>query len=265
MGFNGGFEDAVRDEAGRTVPALWRIRRTSNAGFARDTQFARTGRASGRIDGVVTGTGPDAAFAIAPPDPAVQQGDRSTVTGFAQATSKCGEVRFSHPLVHGRGARRRRRSVRAGRMRHARLAAAACDRSRPLRCRLRRPLSTRRGHCWTRVVRRRLVRMRTRKRTRNAQSTVAGWGLKPRDEGRGFALADTSGSRFPVSGYGADATTSATIELRTSFTPASLRPSAALLDPRFSASASSSCPSIRSFAAVAGRRHPALVIAVTNS
>jgi len=91
-GFNGGFEDAVRDEAGRTVPALWRIRRTSNAGFARDTQVVRTGRASGRIDGVVTGTGPDAAFAIAPPDPAVQQGDRSMVTAFAQATSKCGEV-----------------------------------------------------------------------------------------------------------------------------------------------------------------------------
>jgi hypothetical protein len=94
-GFNGGFEDAVRDEAGRTVPALWRIRRTSNAGFARDTQVVRTGRASGRIDGVVTGTGPDAAFAIAPPDPAVQQGDRSTVTAFAQATSKCGEVRLA--------------------------------------------------------------------------------------------------------------------------------------------------------------------------
>jgi hypothetical protein len=91
-GFNGGFEDAVRDEAGRTVPALWRIRRTSNAGFARDTQVVRTGRASGRIDGAVTGTGPDAAFAIAPPDPAVQQGDRSTVTAFARATSKCGEV-----------------------------------------------------------------------------------------------------------------------------------------------------------------------------
>ena len=68
-GFNGGFEDAVRDEAGRTVPALWRIRRGSNAGFARDTQVARAGRASARIDGTVTGTGPDAAFAIAPPDP----------------------------------------------------------------------------------------------------------------------------------------------------------------------------------------------------
>jgi len=94
-GFNGGFEDAVRDEAGRTVPALWRIRRTSNAGFARDTQVARTGRASGRIDGVVAGTGPDAAFAIAPPDPAVQPGDRSTVTGFARATSKCGQVRLA--------------------------------------------------------------------------------------------------------------------------------------------------------------------------
>ena len=102
-GFNGGFEDAVRDEAGRTVPALWRIRRTSNAGFARDTEVARTGRASGRIDGVARGTGPDAAFAIAPPDPAVQQGDRSTVTGFAQTTSKCGEVRFAIRWFTGEG------------------------------------------------------------------------------------------------------------------------------------------------------------------
>ena len=94
-GFNGGFEDAVRDEEGRTVPALWRIRRASNAAFARDTQVARTGRASARIDGAVSGTGPDAAFAIAPPDPAVRQGDRSTVTAFARARAGCGQVRLA--------------------------------------------------------------------------------------------------------------------------------------------------------------------------
>jgi hypothetical protein len=94
-GFNGGFEDAVRDETGLAVPALWRIRRTANAGFARDTQVVRTGRASARIDGGPTGTAPDAAFVIAPPDPAVGQGDRSTVTAFARTTSSCGEVRLA--------------------------------------------------------------------------------------------------------------------------------------------------------------------------
>ena len=93
-GFNGGFEDAVRDEDGRTVPALWRIRRALNAAFARDTRVARTGRASARVDGV-TGTGPDAAFAIAPPDPAVRQGDQSTVTAFARAGARCGQVRVA--------------------------------------------------------------------------------------------------------------------------------------------------------------------------
>jgi hypothetical protein len=95
VAFNGGFEDAVQDEDGRPLPALWRIRRASNAVFARDPQVARTGRASGRIDGVVTGTAPDAAFAIAPPDPAVREGDRSTVTAFAKATSRCGDVRLA--------------------------------------------------------------------------------------------------------------------------------------------------------------------------
>ncbi len=94
-GFNGGFEDVVRDEDGRTVPALWRIRRALNATFARDTQVARTGRASARIDGARAGTRPDAAFAIAPPDPAVRQGDRSTVTAFARASATCGEVRLA--------------------------------------------------------------------------------------------------------------------------------------------------------------------------
>ncbi len=94
-GFNGGFEDAVRDGDGHTVPALWRIRRALNATFARDRQIARTGRASARIDGTVTGTGPDAAFAIAPPDPAVRQGDQSTVTAFARAGARCGEVRLA--------------------------------------------------------------------------------------------------------------------------------------------------------------------------
>jgi hypothetical protein len=94
-GFNGGFESAVRDEHGRAVPALWRIRATPNAAFARDREVARTGRASGRIDGAGTGTRPDAAFAIAPPDPAVRQGDRSTVIAYARAGSTCGEVRVA--------------------------------------------------------------------------------------------------------------------------------------------------------------------------
>jgi hypothetical protein len=93
--FNGGFEDAVRDEGGATVPALWRIRRAGNATFARDAQVARTGVASARIDGAGAGTRPDAAFAIAPPDPAVHQGDRSTVTAFARSSSRCGDVRLS--------------------------------------------------------------------------------------------------------------------------------------------------------------------------
>ena len=94
-GFNGGFEHAVGDEQGRPVPAWWRIRGALNAAFARDPNVARTGRASARIDGVGTGTLPDAAFAIAPPDPAVRPGDRSTVTAFARAGSRCGEVRVS--------------------------------------------------------------------------------------------------------------------------------------------------------------------------
>jgi hypothetical protein len=93
--FNGGFEDAVRDEDGRTVPALWRIRRASNASFARDSRVARTGVASARIDGAAAGTQPDTAFAIAPPDPAVRKGDRSTATAFARAGSQCGQVRLS--------------------------------------------------------------------------------------------------------------------------------------------------------------------------
>jgi Cellulase (glycosyl hydrolase family 5) len=94
-GFNGGFEDAVRDEGGRTVPALWRIRRASNAAFTRDARVARTGVASARIDGAGVGTGPDAAYAIAPPDPAVREGDRSTVTAFARASPRCREVRLA--------------------------------------------------------------------------------------------------------------------------------------------------------------------------
>jgi hypothetical protein len=94
-GFNGGFEDAVRDESGRTIPALWRIRRALNSAFARDTQVRRTGVASGRIDGAGAGTRPDAAFVIAPSDPTVAEGDRSTVTAFARAASTCGEVRLA--------------------------------------------------------------------------------------------------------------------------------------------------------------------------
>ena len=94
--FNNGFEHAVRDERGRSLPALWRLRAASGASFAWDARIARTGRASARIEGVpAAGTGPDAAFAIAPPDPAVQPGDRSTVTAFARAGSDCGQVRVA--------------------------------------------------------------------------------------------------------------------------------------------------------------------------
>jgi hypothetical protein len=94
-GFDGGFEDSVRDEHGRPVPALWRIRAAHDATFARDTRVAHTGRASARIDGVGAGAAPDAAFAIAPPDPAVRAGDRSTVSAFARAGRRCGEVRVA--------------------------------------------------------------------------------------------------------------------------------------------------------------------------
>jgi hypothetical protein len=91
-GFNNGFEQAVRDERGRPLPALWRIRGAAGVSFTRDTRVARTGRASARIDGAAAGTGPDAAFAIAPPDPAVRPGDRITATVFARAGSRCGRV-----------------------------------------------------------------------------------------------------------------------------------------------------------------------------
>jgi len=94
-GFNGGFEDAVRDERGRSVPALWRIRRARGAAFSRDGEIARTGRGSARIDGMGGGTAPDAAFAIAPLDPAVAPGDRSTVTAFARGGTGCGDVRVA--------------------------------------------------------------------------------------------------------------------------------------------------------------------------
>ena len=90
--FNNGFEQAVRDERGLPLPALWRIRPARGAAFTRDVRVARTGRASARIDGAAAGTGPDAAFAIAPTDPGVRPGDRSTVTAFARAGSRCGHV-----------------------------------------------------------------------------------------------------------------------------------------------------------------------------
>lgn len=93
--FNGGFEDAVRDEDGRALPAFWRIRRASNATFWRDASVAHHGLASARIDGAGTGTQPDAAFVISPPDAAVQSGNRSTITGFARASSTCGDVRLA--------------------------------------------------------------------------------------------------------------------------------------------------------------------------
>lgn len=94
-GFNNGFEQAVRDERGRFLPALWRIRAAPRASFARDAQVARSGGASARVDGKAAGTGPDAAFAIAPPDPAVGPGDRTTATAFARTGSRCGHVRVA--------------------------------------------------------------------------------------------------------------------------------------------------------------------------
>jgi hypothetical protein len=94
-GFNGGFEDAVRDDVGNALPAFWRIRTASNATFSRDPLIAHHGLASARISGAATGTRPDAAFVIAPPDAAVRPGDRSTITGFARASSMCGEVRLA--------------------------------------------------------------------------------------------------------------------------------------------------------------------------
>jgi hypothetical protein len=93
--FNNGFEARVADERGRPVPALWRIRPAPRATFTRDDRVARTGRASARIEGAAPGTGPDAAFLIAPPAAAVRQGDRSTATAFARAGARCGEVRVA--------------------------------------------------------------------------------------------------------------------------------------------------------------------------
>ena len=95
--FNNGFEQAVRDERGRSVPAIWRIRSAPGALFGRDAGVARSGGASARIAGAGagTGTGLEAAFTIAPPDPAVRPGDRSTVTAFARAGARCGEVRVA--------------------------------------------------------------------------------------------------------------------------------------------------------------------------
>jgi Cellulase (glycosyl hydrolase family 5) len=101
--FNNGFEQAVRDELRRPVPALWRVRRTHGATFGRDAHIAHTGRASARIVGAAEGTGPDAAFAIAPSDPGVGPGDRSTVSAFARAGAACGDVRVALRWFGGDG------------------------------------------------------------------------------------------------------------------------------------------------------------------
>lgn len=93
--FNNGFEDAARDEHRRRIPALWRIRSGRGAVFTHDQRIARTGRSSARIDGSAGGTAPDAAFVIAPPDAGVAAGDRSTVTAFARAGTRCGEIRVA--------------------------------------------------------------------------------------------------------------------------------------------------------------------------
>jgi hypothetical protein len=93
--FNNGFEQAVLDERGRPLPALWRIRQSRGATFTRDARIAHAGRASARIDGAAGGTGPDASFTIAPPDPAARSGEPSTVTAFARAGARCGQVRVA--------------------------------------------------------------------------------------------------------------------------------------------------------------------------
>jgi hypothetical protein len=101
--FNNGFERAVQAEGGRPVPAFWRIRPALGATFSRDSRVARRGRGSARIDGAPAGAGPDAAFTIAPPEPAVRTGDRSVVTAFARAGPGCGEVRVSLRFFAGDG------------------------------------------------------------------------------------------------------------------------------------------------------------------
>jgi hypothetical protein len=65
-GFNGGFEDSVRDERGRPVPALWRIRPAQNSAFSRDGEVAYAGRGSARIDGTGRGTAADGGVQSAP-------------------------------------------------------------------------------------------------------------------------------------------------------------------------------------------------------
>ena len=93
--FNNGFEQAVRDERGRPLPALWRLRAAPGASFVRDARIAHSGIASARIDGAAAGTAPDAAFTIAPPDPGVRPGERSSATAFARAGVRCGQVRIA--------------------------------------------------------------------------------------------------------------------------------------------------------------------------
>jgi Cellulase (glycosyl hydrolase family 5) len=95
LDFNNGFEQAVRAEDGRPMPALWRIRGAHGASFRRDAHIARSGRASARIEGAAIATGPDAAFTVAPPDPGVRPGDRSALTAFARAGARCGEIRVA--------------------------------------------------------------------------------------------------------------------------------------------------------------------------
>src|ERR687892_2149 len=89
--FNNGFEEAVRDERGRPLPALWRLRAAPGASFVHDARIAHSGIASARIDGAAAGTAPDAAFTIAPPDPGMRPGERSSATAFARAGVRCGQ------------------------------------------------------------------------------------------------------------------------------------------------------------------------------
>jgi hypothetical protein len=116
-GFNNGFEDGVRDEGGRSFPALWRTRVAPRARFTRDVGVSHRGRASARISATRARTGPDAAFMISPPDPGVRAGDRSTATAYARATEHCGRIVISIAWLARSGsalATRRSRPVRCG-------------------------------------------------------------------------------------------------------------------------------------------------------
>ena len=163
-GFNNGFEQAVRDERGLPLPALWRIRPARGAAFTRDVRMARTGRASARIDGAAAGTGPDAAFAIAPSDPGGPAG-RPLYRDRVRARRLTLRPRGHRAaLVRERRTRRRWGAVGVAPLWHPRLEAPAGERDCAGRRRLRRHLSARRAHRRPSLVRRRRLLLCARSR-----------------------------------------------------------------------------------------------------